>query len=354
MKTIESNTYTIFFDQGLKHLAGFLDQGHYSKVFILTDNNTGLHCLPILKAALPNLDRYDLIEVDSGEENKNIDFCIGIWKMLLDFGADRHSLLINLGGGVITDMGGFAAATFKRGIPFVQIPTTLLAQVDASVGGKTGIDLDKVKNIIGTFTQPIAVFINRDFLDTLDRRQLVSGFAEVIKHGIIFDRDYFNTLKTIPVEQLDEGLLFRSVEIKNEVVSIDPEEKGLRKILNFGHTIGHAIETYSLANDASPLLHGEAIAVGMICEAYLSYKFNELPSEDLQEIITAINGAFPDYVYTSSIYEEVVGYMKNDKKNISGQISFSLLRQIGTCGYDTFLDEASIKESLDFYRNLLL
>src|SRR5690606_32174448 len=207
----------------------------------------------------------------AGEENKNIDFCIGIWKMLLDFGAERNSLLINLGGGVVTDMGGFAASTYKRGIDFVQIPTTLLSQVDASIGGKTGIDLDTVKNIIGTFTQPEAVYINVDFLNTLDKRQLVSGFAEMIKHDFIFDASYFEDLKGFSFDRPDEDLIYRSVGIKNEVVKQDPKESGLRKILNFGHTIGHAVETYSIDNDDNPLLHGEAIAVGMICEAYLSH-----------------------------------------------------------------------------------
>ncbi|WP_028297443.1 3-dehydroquinate synthase [Olivibacter sitiensis] len=353
MRTLKSNTYTVYFDQGLTQLASFLNEGAYSKIFILTDENTGEHCLPKLKDSLPLLENYDLIEVDSGEENKNIDFCIGIWKMLLDFGADRNSLMINLGGGVITDMGGFAASTFKRGIPFIQIPTTLLSQVDASVGGKTGVDLDSVKNIIGTFTQPEAVFINRDFLDTLGHRQLVSGYAEVLKHGLIFDRSYFNKLKDTSVEQFTEDLLFRSVEIKNEVVLIDPKEKGLRKILNFGHTIGHAIETHSLANDKKPLLHGEAIAVGMICEAYLSHQLNKLPAEDLREVITTIKGIFPDYRFQQAIYDEVIGYMRNDKKNLGGQIGFSLLQQIGVCGYDFFVDEETIKDSLDFYNSLL-
>lgn len=354
MKTLTSTGYTVFFDQGLTQLASFLEQGAYSKLFVLTDNNTGQHCLPRLETALSLLENYDLIEVDSGEENKNIDFCIGIWKMLLDFGADRNSLLINLGGGVITDMGGFAASTYKRGIPFIQIPTTLLAQVDASVGGKTGVDLDHVKNIIGTFTQPEAVFIDRGFLDTLDHRQLVSGYAEVLKHGLIFDRSYFNRLKDLPVEQLTEEHLFRSVEIKNEVVLVDPKEKGLRKILNFGHTIGHAIETYSLANDAAPLLHGEAIAVGMICEAYLSHQLNKLPAEDLHEIIAVIRSIFPDYAYGQGIYDEVLGYMKNDKKNLGGHIGFSLLQQIGVCDHDIFIEEETIRDGLDFYGSLLV
>src|SRR5690606_29275552 len=235
MKTIDSLGYSIFFQNQFDSLNRFLKERSYSKIFILTDRNTGEQCLPVLIAGMPVDFEYDIIEVDPGEENKNIDFCIGIWKMLLDFGADRNSLLINLGGGVITDMGGFAASTYKRGIDFIQIPTTLLSQVDASIGGKTGIDMDTVKNIIGTFTQPQAVFINNDFLDTLDRRQKVSGFAEMIIHAFIFDANYHQELKNFDFDKPDEKLIHRSVEIKNEVVTQDPKESGLRKILNFGH-----------------------------------------------------------------------------------------------------------------------
>src|SRR5690554_6762169 len=276
MKTIDSLGYSIFFENQFDSLNKFLKERSYSKIFILTDRNTGEQCLPILIAGMPVDFEYDIIEVDPGEENKNIDFCIGIWKMLLDFGAERNSLLINLGGGVVTDMGGFAASTYKRGIDFIQIPTTLLSQVDASIGGKTGIDLDTVKNIIGTFTQPQAVFINVDFLKTLDKRQLVSGFAEMIKHAFIFDANYYQELKAFDFDHPSEAMIYRSVQIKNEVVKEDPKESGLRKILNFGHTIGHAVETYSIDNDKDSLVHGEAIAIGMICEAYLSHKYNGL------------------------------------------------------------------------------
>ncbi|WP_316930598.1 3-dehydroquinate synthase family protein [Sphingobacterium sp. IITKGP-BTPF85] len=257
-------------------------------MFVLVDRNTNDNCMPVVQPILAELGNYDVIEVDPGEENKNIDFCIGVWKTMLDFGADRHSLLINLGGGVVTDMGGFAASTFKRGIDFIQIPTTLLSQVDASVGGKTGIDLDNYKNIIGTFTQPQAVFIASVFLKTLERRQLVSGFAEVIKHGLIFDGAYYNKVKNLDVSAITTEHVRHSVGVKNTVITQDPTEKGLRKILNFGHTIGHAIEGYSLLHDEHSLLHGEAIAVGMICEGYLSHKLNGLSLEELEDLITTL------------------------------------------------------------------
>jgi len=349
---IKSNTYSVYFDQQLKVLADFLDRNSYSKIFILTDRNTGEHCLPVLLKALPNLSNYDLVEIDPGEENKNIDFCIGIWKMLLDFGADRKSLMINLGGGVITDIGGFAASTFKRGMDFIQVPTTLLSQVDASVGGKTGIDMDGVKNIIGTFTQPKAVFISTIFLNTLAERQVVSGFAEMVKHGLIYDRDYFNRLLTTSPLAIDEKLIFHSVTIKNAVVTEDPTEKGLRKILNFGHTIGHAVESYALADGTLPLLHGEAIAIGMICEAYLSHRFNGMGKEDLDTIVQYIYQLFPAYHFDAAIYESLFTYMVNDKKNTNGNIGFALLKQIGKCQYDHYLEKEAIMESLDFYCSL--
>ncbi|WP_207422923.1 3-dehydroquinate synthase [Desertivirga brevis] len=353
MLPIPSNSYSVFFDTDLKELKNLLQSSNYTKIFFLTDTNTSEHCLPVIQKHIPELDTYDIIEIDPGEENKNIDYCIGVWQNLLDFGADRNSLMINLGGGVITDMGGFAASTFKRGIDFIQIPTTLLSQVDASVGGKTGIDLGSVKNIVGTFAQPKAVFISAEFLKTLDKRQLVSGFAEVIKHGFIADKSYLEQLKAISPETITPELVYHSIEIKNRVVTTDPYEKGLRKTLNFGHTIGHAIESYSLLNDKDPLLHGEAIAAGMICEAYLSNKYNTLSESGLKELIEIIRSIFPDYAFTEDTYPAIIDFMKNDKKNTSGNIGFALLKDLGVCDYNNYLTEDKILESLDFYNNLI-
>ncbi|PRY51545.1 3-dehydroquinate synthase [Arcticibacter pallidicorallinus] len=352
MTPIQSNGYEVFFDDELKDLKDFLDNSDYSKVFFLTDLNTSEHCMPLISQLFPSLDHYDIIEVDPGEENKNIDYCIGVWQMLLDFGADRNSLLINLGGGVITDMGGFAASTFKRGIDFVQVPTTLLAQVDASVGGKTGIDLGNIKNIIGTFTQPKAVFISSKFLETLEHRQIISGFAEIVKHGIIADRDYFNKLKDIDPLKTDKETIYHSVEIKNFVVTTDPFEKSIRKTLNFGHTIGHAVETYSLKNDNRALLHGEAIAVGMICEAFLASRHNGLSSEELVEITEYIRSVFPDYHLKPDSYSDILEFMQNDKKNVNGQIGFALPSEIGKCDFNIYLTKEQIIESLNYYAEL--
>lgn len=345
---IQNTYYPIHFTDSLQALQGFISVSSYSKVIVLVDSNTDKHCLPVLAPYLP--DTYEIIEIDPGEENKNIDFCIGIWQNLLDFGVDRNSLLVNLGGGVITDIGGFAASTFKRGIDFVQIPTTLLAQVDASVGGKTGIDLGNVKNIVGTFRQPKAVFIHIGFLKSLDSRQMLSGYAEIIKHGLIYDAALFERIRVVKPDEVTEDIIFRSVEIKNEVVTADPMEKGLRKILNFGHTIGHAVESLSLET-TNPLLHGEAIAVGMICEAYLSWTLNSLPETALNEISGYLIGLYGK-VADIGLNEALIEIMQNDKKNDQGNIGFALLSRIGKCEFNRYANESDIIESLDYYRGL--
>lgn len=352
MQHINSLGYTVFFEENLDSLQEFISQRHYSNILVLVDRNTNDHCLPVLQAAIPDIIDYDIIEIDPGEENKNIDFCIGVWNTMMDFGADRKALMINLGGGVVTDMGGFAASTYKRGIDFIQIPTTLLAQVDASVGGKTGIDLANVKNIIGTFTQPQAVFISNKFLETLDDRQLLSGFAELVKHGLIQDKSLYMRCKEVDLDHIPFQLVHDSVAIKNKIIIEDPTEKGLRKILNFGHTIGHAVESYSLVHDTEPLLHGEAIAIGMICEAYLSNKLKGLPKEELEEIVSYLLATYPYYDFAETIYEELIQLMQNDKKNEDKKIGFALLNAIGDCSYNSYADEVLIKESLDYYRGL--
>lgn len=353
MKTIDSLGYQIYFDEELKSLESFIKERNYSQILILVDINTNDHCLPLLLSKNPNLLDYDIIEIDPGEENKNIDFCIGVWKTMLDFGADRKALMINLGGGVVTDMGGFAASTYKRGIDFIQIPTTLLSQVDASVGGKTGIDLDNIKNIIGTFTQPQAVFICSDFLKSLDERQLVSGLAEIYKHGLIQDSNLYQECKTLNVNNIAVDIIYRSVEIKNNIVVKDPKEQSLRKILNFGHTIGHAIEGYSLMHDTNRLLHGEAIAVGMICEAWLSNQFTGLPAAELTDITESLISRYGHYSFTSEIYRELLQLMQNDKKNEDGKVGFALLEKIGQAVFNIYINEENIIKSLQYYQDLV-
>ncbi len=351
MNTIQSNTYNIYFEDSLNELVKFIDNGKYSKFFILTDENTGEHCLPLVKEAIGDR-AFDIIEINAGEESKDIDFCIGVWKTLIDFGADRQSLLVNLGGGVVSDMGGFAASTFKRGIDFVHVPTTLLSQVDASVGGKTGINIDSIKNIIGTFTQPKAVFIDYRFLQTLPSRQILSGNAEMLKHGLICDADYWNKLKTSDLTNPSAELVYISVNIKNKVVLEDPHEKNIRKSLNFGHTIGHAVETYSLLNDEDPLSHGEAIAIGMICEAYLSNKKAKLTAAELTEITEVLMNLYPRYPLKDTYNDALLEYMLKDKKNQNGQINCTLLDAIGRFKIDNNCTKDELIEALAYYAGL--
>jgi 3-dehydroquinate synthase len=352
MDAIKSNNYNIYFEDSLGELKKFIANGHYSRFFVLTDENTAKYCLPLLRERLGNPDNFDIIEINAGEESKDIDFCIGVWKMLIDFGADRQSLLINLGGGVISDLGGFAASTFKRGIDFVHVPTTLLSQVDASVGGKTGIDIDSIKNIIGTFTQPKAVFIEDEFLKTLPARQILSGTAEMLKHGLICDADYWNELKQSDLSNTTAELIYKSVAIKNKIVLEDPHEKNIRKSLNFGHTIGHAVETYSLINDKDSLSHGEAIAIGMICEAYLSYKKTGLSAEELKEITEVLSNLYPRYDLKEEYNPTLLEYMLKDKKNQNGKINCTLLSAIGQFEIDNICTHDELLEGLSYYANL--
>ena len=263
-----------------KHLASV----GYSMIFVLVDTNTKKDCLPLLQSALSDYN-LNVIEVEAGEIHKNIQTCTNIWNALMEFQADRKSVLINLGGGVIGDMGGFCASTYKRGIEFIQIPTTLLAQVVASIGGKLGIDYGNVKNSIGLFKNPSAVYLNIAFFKTLPRAELLSGYAEVIKHALIVDKSYWEQILNCPnIDKNDwKVVVERSLHVKKSIVELDPFEKGIRKSLNFGHTIGHGVESLSLETD-HPLLHGEAVALGMITELFLSNKILGLSDEHLNLI----------------------------------------------------------------------
>ena len=352
MKSLDSSGHEIFFQTRLSALAKLLKEKKYSSVFLFTDENTSVMCLPVFQEMLGDFQHFDLIETSAGEENKTIDFCIGIWKTLLDFGADRKSLMVNLGGGVITDMGGFIASTYKRGIDFINIPTTLLSMVDASVGGKTGIDVDSAKNMVGTFSLPQMVFIESEFLRTLPERELLSGFAEMIKHGLIADKEFFYKLKISDYHFPIAEDIYHSVSIKNDVVTQDPKEKNIRKILNFGHTIGHALESYSLINDQQPLTHGEAIAIGFICEAALSVKNSGLPQSELQEIASYINSIYLKYDIKESTFDVLFSLMQSDKKNEDGNVLFSLLEKIGHCTYNCRVSKADIFSSLKYYNTL--
>lgn len=347
MNTIPTKQYNIYIGSDcFSELQNFFND--HSQIFILADEHTKKYCLKVLRPYLPS---FQVIQIKSGEKNKTIRTCEKIWKELSKENADRKSLLTNLGGGTITDIGGFGASTYKREIDFINIPTTLLAQVDASVGGKTGIDFLGYKNQIGTFAFPKAVFINPDFLKTLNKRELISGFAEMIKYGLIADKNYWKEIKGIKdIKKIKEENIFHSIEIKNKIVSSDPYENGLRKMLNFGHTIGHAIESASLKTK-KPLLHGEAIAIGIICEAYLSRKILGLKSEELNEITSFIISIVQPKEIKHPI-KNLIALMKQDKKNNDSEINFTLLASIGKAKINNSCSEELIEESIGFYNSL--
>lgn len=327
MKIIESNNYQILIGEKTLTEFGF---SNYSTIVILVDENTRKHCLPILIKKVPVLENVIVIEIGSSEENKNISACNHIWQELTNNNSDRDSLLINLGGGVICDMGGFCASTYKRGIDFIQLPTTLLAMVDASIGGKLGIDFNGFKNQVGLFMNPKAVLINPEFLKTLDESQLASGFAEVVKHALIADLNFWNHLtKTDFQDLIWEEVIAHSITIKNKIVLNDPEEKGERKKLNFGHTFGHAIESYYLQK-GTPIFHGEAIALGMLLESKMS-DLTEIEKSEITEFILS-NFTLPH----NPVRSQLTAFMQNDKKNKDGKINFSLLKRIGDCSIDNF------------------
>lgn len=343
----------IFFeDDAVIALNQFLSHKNHSKLFVLVDENTHSFCLQSFLSLIAFDKTIEIIEIESGEIHKNIETVVEIWQILSDYQADRHALMINLGGGVITDLGGFVASTYKRGIDFVQVPTTLLSMVDAAIGGKNGIDLGFLKNQVGTITRPQLVLILPTFLNTLDKRQWRSGLAEMLKHGLIYSKNHWNKLKNLEnltIEDLS-FLIKESAEIKSTIVSKDPNEQGLRKILNFGHTLGHAIESYALENESiEPLLHGEAIATGMILEAHISFQMGYLLKEDFNEIYVVLAKYFEKPKFELS-FEKLENYMLNDKKNRDGQLKFVLLYEIGQADYDKKVDKNMIIKSLGFIK----
>jgi len=353
MKLIDCQNYSIAFEQPWAYLNQILAEKSYSKIFVLVDDNTDRYCLSTLKEHLDH--EYTSIVIKSGEINKSIKTCEAIWSYLMDNGCDRHSCMLNLGGGVIGDMGGFCASTYMRGIDFIQIPTTLLSQVDASVGGKLGIDLQGHKNLVGVFREPQAVIIHTPFLKTLSDRELRSGYAEVIKHALIQDAPMWKELVSIQdLRTIDfQDLVHRNVLIKKSIVDQDPFEKGLRKKLNFGHTVGHAIETEFLESD-STLLHGEAIAIGMMCECWMAHQLGYLDSAQFNEILDYLRKIYDDLPDKIPSHYEVIKIMQKDKKNKGGQILASLLADVGECKYDIAIEHDMIKQGLSAYPSYTL
>lgn len=339
--------------QDLKaELQSFLDSLDYDKLFVLMDTNTVEKCFPLVKE-VPAIQSARLIVVEATDLHKDLESLSTIWRHLSNEGASRHSVLLNLGGGMVTDMGGFAGATFKRGIRTINVPTTLMASVDAAVGGKTGINFNGLKNEIGAFYPPLCVFIDCGFLRTLDRDNVLSGYAEMIKHGLISSMETYTSVLLYDIDTMNYGFLNRlvaqSVAVKEEVVEKDPKEQGIRKALNFGHTIGHAYESLSFKK-GKPLLHGHAVAAGIISELFLSHKVCDFPMNKLSQVVYYIKSYYPPFLFDCKDYDALYELMTHDKKNEGGVINFTLLSQVGDVRIDQHVSKEDVVASFDFYR----
>ena len=353
MVSITANNSVIHFnDKCYSALNKHIEENNFSKIFILVDENTHHYCLSYFLEKFETDVIIEIIEIESGEVNKTIDTCVGVWNTLSELDADRKSLMINIGGGVITDLGGFVACTFKRGIAYINVPTTLLSMVDASVGGKTGVDLGHLKNQIGVISNPNLVLIDTKYLDTLPQNQMRSGLAEMLKHGLITGENYWNKfqdLTKLSLDDLDE-LIHESVLIKKHVVEEDPYENGLRKTLNFGHTLGHAIESYFLSNsNKTTLLHGEAIAIGMILASYISTEltgFSKTKRDQIKDLLIEYYGKVK---IEENDLQPIIDLLKYDKKNNHGNINFVLLEAIGKPKLDCLVKNEIIIDAFEFY-----
>ena len=335
-----------------RDLVNAISECEHDRIFVLTDETTQQLCWPKIKnfKALKN---STPIIIKATDTHKNLDTLSQVWQALSNGGATRHSLMINLGGGMVTDLGGFAASTFKRGIDFINIPTTLLAMVDASVGGKTGINFGGLKNEIGVFSDSRFVIINTQFLDTLDHDNICSGYAEMLKHGLISDEHTWAELVTFDLDNPDLSQLQRmvaeSIKVKERIVEADPHEHGIRKALNLGHTMGHAFESFAMRR-GTPILHGYAVAYGLISELYMSARKTAFPTDRMHQTVRFIRENYGTFNITCDDYPTLIELMHHDKKNTSGIINFTLLGNVGDIRINQTANEEEIKEALDFFR----
>ncbi len=332
-------------------LVSALSECEHDKLFVLTDTTTQELCLPVLQKFYC-MKEAKVITIPASDSHKDIESLMMVWKGLQEGGASRHSCMINLGGGMVTDLGGFAASTFKRGINFINIPTTLLAMVDASVGGKTGINFGGLKNEVGVFNDSKFVILDTEFLKTLDAKNICSGYAEMLKHGLISTEAMWEELVSFDLATPDLKLLQRmvgdSVKVKERIVEQDPHEKGIRKALNLGHTFGHAFESWALKR--KPILHGYAVAFGLIPELYLSVAKTGFPTEKMRQTVTFIKENYGTLNITCDDYDELIELMHHDKKNLNGIINFTMLGAIGDIRINQTATTEEIKEALDFFR----
>jgi len=351
--TIQTSEYPIIISDHISsHIDTFISESHYSSIYILMDENIMEHCWPKISMHSETLKDAELLVIEAGEAQKDIEIAIQLWQALSEYQADRSSLIVNFGGGVISDLGGFIASTFKRGIDFINIPTSLLAMVDAGVGGKTGINLQQYKNQIGLFSHPQAIFIQYDFLETLDDKHLRNGYAEMLKHGIIADEQLWNSLKNINTITTENIIPYisNSIQIKVDIVEQDPLEKGIRKALNFGHTIGHLIETFSLQNDKDPILHGEAVAIGMIIESYVSMARSALDTNDFNEIEMYLTSLYSKYNIPDFFWQEYERIINQDKKKEGKKLNFTFVNKIGTVDINQDCSFEEIKKAIMYYK----
>jgi len=341
----------IISDNFKKELAQAVAECEHDRVFVLVDENTRDACWQNIQGFFSLKNAY-LITIKATDSNKNLEALSHVWEEMQQGNATRHSLLINLGGGMVTDLGGFAASTFKRGINFINVPTTLLAMIDASVGGKTGINFGGLKNEIGVFSEARFVILDTTWLKTLDSANLLSGYAEMLKHGLIADEAMWAELIRFDFAQPDlkklSSMLRENVAVKERIVKADPLEKGIRKSLNLGHTFGHAFESWALKR--SPILHGYAVAFGLVCELYLSVVKTGFPSDKMRQTVNYIKENYGSLSITCNDYAELIELMRHDKKNRDNGINFSLLSEIGKVKIDQTATEEEIKEALDFFR----
>ena len=332
-------------------LVSALSECEHDKLFVLTDTTTQEMCLPVLQKFYC-MKEAKVITIPASDSHKDIESLMMVWKGLQEGGASRHSCMINLGGGMVTDLGGFAASTFKRGINFINIPTTLLAMVDASVGGKTGINFGGLKNEVGVFNDSKFVILDTEFLKTLDTENICSGYAEMLKHGLISTEAMWEELVSFDLDKPDLKQLQRmvgdSVKVKERIVEQDPHEQGIRKALNLGHTFGHAFESWALKR--KPILHGYAVAFGLIPELYLSVAKTGLPPEKMRQTVNFIKEFYGTLDITCDDYDELIELMHHDKKNQNGIINFTMLGGIGDIRINQTATTEEIKEALDFFR----
>ncbi len=351
MSTIKANSYNIYIgDKCFDALNSFLKKNKYNHYYILCDEHTFDYCLPALLFHAPLLNEAEIIELESGEDKKTLETCVQVWGALTDTGADKKSLIINLGGGVISDLGGFVASTFKRGIDCINIPTTLLSMVDASVGGKTGVDFEGIKNHIGTTSEPKGIFVNPVFLETLSERQIKNGYAEIIKIALISEVDFWKELRKLKtVAQFSsEKIITKAIELKNTIVKQDLHETNLRKSLNFGHNIGHALESALIAQKKD-ILHGEAVAAGMLMEAAVAHSLKRISVKELKEITDYIQSIYKKIKIPKETESQLLKYILHDKKNEGDDLCFSLPKKIGNYELYRGVSIDAIKHAISNY-----